>query len=412
MAGKLRIAIDCRITSSQQGIGTAVLALAKALSNSGRKDQEYTFIVREEMKNWLAPSIFGCCTLEGVPRSTLSTVKAALRWAAPLRYIWGKLHSSFPSIATSDGYVESRHFDMVHFPTPVAYLTTLPTIYQPHDLQHLHYPEFFSKAQFAQREREYRAFCDQAFYVCVQTEWTKLDVLARYHLPAEKVAVIPWGSVFDAYEEPSPEDVQACILKFNLPHLFFFYPAVTWPHKNHETIFRALHILKSESGLTPHVFFTGSSTAYSSTLDKLARDLGISEQLHFLGFVTSTELQTIFRVATAMIYPSRFEGFGLPILEAFHAQLPVLCAKTSTLPEVAQDGALYFDPDSPAELSTLMKSILDHPEIRQDLVNKGAIVGSQYSFKETANKFQALYEKVASSSSQDPLRTLPRAARR
>jgi glycosyltransferase involved in cell wall biosynthesis len=401
MARKLRIAIDCRITDSQQGIGTAVLALAKAFSDSNAANHEYTFIVRENMKSWLAPYVFGPCKLEGIPESTFSVVKMALRLIAPLRFIWKKLINKTAYIPASDGYVESHQFDVVHFPTQAAYLTELPTIYQPHDLQHLHYPLFFSKVQFAQREREYRAFCDQASYVCVQTEWTKQDVINRYQLPADKVVVIPWGSVFGAYKIPSEEDIRETIEKYGLQNRFFFYPARTWPHKNHEVVFRALHILKSEHGIAPHVFLTGSSTDRRSILDKLAKDLGVSEQVHFLGFVTSTELQAIFSAATAMIFPSRFEGFGLPILEAFHARLPVLSSNATTLPEVARDGALYFDPDSPSELSALMMAILDKPELRRDLIGRGTLVLSQYSFRNTAASFQALYDKTAALPSQN-----------
>lgn len=395
MGRKLRVAIDCRITFAQQGMGTAVLSLAKALSESDVVDQEYTFIVCEEMRSWLAPYVYGPCKLKGIPASALGTVKAALRWVAPLRFIWRKLRSGVGHIPASDGYVESQQFDLVHFPTTTAYLTELPTIYQPHDLQHLHYPQLFPKDSVAVRERETHTFCDRAAYVCVQAEWTKQDVISHYKLAAERVVVIPWGSVFDSYENPSPEEVLAATEKYSLPSCFFFYPAVTWAHKNHETIFRALNILRSKHGIAPHVFFTGYSTDYRRVLDKLAQGLGISEQLHFLGFVTPVELQAIFKAATAMIFPSRFEGFGLPILEAFHARLPLLSSNATVLPEVAQDGALYFDPDSPGELAALMKTILDRPELRQDLINKGTLVLSQYSFRDTAAKFQALYKRTA-----------------
>ena len=305
-------------------------------------------------------------------------------------------------IPVSDGYVESDQFDVVHFPTQIAYRTALPTIYQPHDLQHAHYPQFFSKAEFESRERLYRAFCVQASYVCVQAEWTKQDVITHYKIPAEKIVVIPWGSVFEAYRKSSTDQVRAAVLKFDLPESFFLYPAATWQHKNHEVIFRALDILKREQGISPHVFFTGSSTAYRTTLEQLARGLGISQQVHFLGFVSPDELQAIFSAATAMIYPSRFEGFGLPILEAFHAQLPVLSSNATTLPEVAGDGALYFDPDSPAELSVLMKTILDKPKLRQELISKGKLKLSLYSFSDTATSFQALYARAAALSSQGP----------
>jgi glycosyltransferase involved in cell wall biosynthesis len=97
-----------------------------------------------------------------------------------------------------------------------------------------------------------------------------------------------------------------------------------------------------------------------------------------------------------MIFPSKFEGFGLPILEAFHSRLPVLSSNGSTLPEIAREGALYFDPDSPEQLSALMKTILDAPELRQELIEKGTLVLSQYSIKDTAASFQVMYAKTAS----------------
>jgi glycosyltransferase involved in cell wall biosynthesis len=401
MERKLRIAVDCRITNSQQGVGTAVITLAKALSDSKVADQEYTFIVREEMQSWLAPYVYGPCRLVGIPASRTSTMKAALRWIVPLRFIWNKLRRAMPHVPVSDGYVESQQFDVVHFPTQAAYLTELPSIFQPHDLQHLHYPQFFSKTEFVLREKYYRAFCGRASYVCVQAEWSRQDVIKHYGLPAYKVVVVPWGSVFDAYTAPSPKARMAARKKYGLPDRFFFYPAVTWPHKNHEAIFRALLVLKTEHSITPHVYFTGSSTGHRKTIDKFARDLDVLEQTHFLGFLSPEELQAIFSVATAMLFPSKFEGFGLPILEAFHAQLPVLSSNATTLPEIAGDAALYFDPDSPSELAALMKTILETSELRQDLIKKGTLRLSHYSINNTAAHFQSLYEKTAVASSQE-----------
>jgi glycosyltransferase involved in cell wall biosynthesis len=403
MGRKLRVAIDCRITDFRQGVGTAVLALAKAFSSSNVSNQEYTFIVRETMRDWLAPYIGGPSRLAVIPEPAISGVKAKLRWVAPLRFIWHRARSRMAYVPVSDGYVESQQFDLVHFPTQIAYLTNLPTIYQPHDLQHLHYPQFFSKMAFDLREREYRAFCDRASIVCVHAEWTKQDVIWHYGIPAEKVAVVPWGSVFDAYKSPAEEVTLVTVKKYALPDRFFFYPAVTWPHKNHENIIRSLAIMKAKDGRTPDVFFTGTSTDFRRTLDRIARQLGVMQQLHYLGFVSPEELQVIYRAATAMVYASKFEGFGLPILEAFQLGLPVLSSNASVLPEIAQDGALYFDPNSPAELAVLMESVLDSQDLRQRLLEKGTRVLSRYSFSNTAASFQALYGRAAVLGSDEKL---------
>jgi glycosyltransferase involved in cell wall biosynthesis len=398
---KLRVAIDCRINDFRQGIGTAVQALARALSDSTTESQEYSFLVREGMRDRMEPYVYGPCTLEVVPETRLEGVKAALRWITPLRLAWKKIRGSSVRIAASDGYLESRRFDVVHFPTQVAYLTKVPSIYQPWDLQHLHYPKFFSAEEFARREAEYRTFCDQASYVCVQTEWTRRDVIQQYGLPKAKLEVIPWGAVFDAYREPTEEQCRETLKKYKLPRQFFFYPAVTWPHKNHEVILRALELVKKDRGAPPQVFFTGASTEHREVLEKLARELDVAESVHYLGFIAPMELQAIFKVATAMVFPSRFEGFGLPILEAFHSRLPVLASSATTLPEVAGDGALYFDPDSPSELAELMKAMLDFPEQRADLIDKGSRVLSGYSMDQTAASFQELYARTASPALQE-----------
>jgi len=399
---KLRVALDCRNLIAQQGIGTAVLALANALSASDTADQEYTFIVPEELKEWLRPHISGPCRLVCIPASRLSRLKKSLRAIAPLRSVWIGMRSRMLPVPTSSGYVESQAFDLVHFPTQDAYLTSLSSIYQPWDLQHLHYPQFFSKTEFALRERWYRAYCAQATFVCVQTEWSKRDVIEKYGISSDKVVVIRWGSVFDAYADPSPQAKQDAVAKYRLPRQFFFYPAATWPHKNHENIIRALRLLKKQQCRTPDVYFTGTSTTFRAQLDDIARELGVLDQLHYLGFVTPEELQSIFASATAMVFPSKFEGFGLPILEAFHARLPVLSSNATVIPEVAGDGAGYFDPDSPTELAALMVRALDDPDFRESLIQKGSKVLKRFSMRDTAAKFQALYAQTVGQPFREP----------
>jgi glycosyltransferase involved in cell wall biosynthesis len=392
---KLRVALDCRNLDPRQGIGTAVLALANALSACGTTEQEYTFIVPEELHEWLRPYIWGPCGLACVPFSRFSKFRRFLRPIAPLRSVWAGIQNRVLPVPVSSGYVESHFFDLVHFPTQDAYLTQLPTIYQPWDLQHLHYPQFFTKTDFDLRERWYRAYCTQAKFVCVQTEWSKQDVIDKYGISPQKVVVIRWGSVFDAYASPSSQAKLDAMAKFSLPEQFFFYPAVTWPHKNHSSILHALNLIKKEHGREPHVYLTGAWTKFREDLYQTALKLGVSDQLHYLGFVTPEELQSIFASATAMVFPSKFEGFGLPILEAFHARLPVLSSNASVLPEVALDGAAYFDPDSPAELAALMVKAMDDPIFREGLIRRGSEVLSGFSMKDTAERFQALYARTA-----------------
>ena len=122
----------------------------------------------------------------------------------------------------------------MHFPIQDAFTTELPSIYQPHDLQHLHFPEFFSRWERERRERIYRTHCERAEMVVAMTSWGKRDLIEHYGLPDEKVRVVPWGSVLWEYPKPSAVRTRALRARLSLPDEFLLYPAQTWPHKNHE----------------------------------------------------------------------------------------------------------------------------------------------------------------------------------
>jgi glycosyltransferase involved in cell wall biosynthesis len=160
-------------------------------------------------------------------------------------------------------------------------------------------------------------------------------------------------------------------------------------------IIRALQILKSKHRRDVHVVFTGGLTERRKILDKLAERLGVSSQIHFLGFVPTKEIQVIFRSALSMVFPSKFEGFGLPILEAFQAKLPVLSSQATTLPEVGQDAPLYFDPDSAEELSSLMLRILNSPQLRRQMIERGTQVLTHFSMNRTVAMMKQLYWDTA-----------------
>lgn len=392
----LKIAIDFRIDDPRQGVGTAVLALAHGLSRLHPADQEYLFVVTPENLPWLQEHVSGRCSVVAAPRSTpgrLARIKSQLRKVTFLRRLWLKSRKEGALIPHSDGFLESLHCDVVHFPSQIACLTNLPSIYQPWDLQHCHFPEFFSPEELLLRHARYPAFCRQARFVCIQTEWGKQDLIQQYGLDPSRIAVIRWGTAFEAYNPPLPAEVASIRAELSLPTEFFVYPAITWPHKNHELILHAL-ALRRAAGRPTQVVFTGAITPYREYLDALARKLGVEADVHFLGFVTSQQIQVIYRLATAMIFPSKFEGLGLPVLEAFRVGLPVLCSSATVLPEVVGDAALLFHEDSPAELMEAMERI-QSLEVRAQLCARGAQVLEHYSANKAALEFAALYRAAA-----------------
>jgi len=322
-----------------------------------------------------------------------------------LRRVWLTVRQGPALIPRSDGTVERLGCDVVHFPSQIAYLTEVPSVYQPWDLQHCHLPEFFPREDLILRETYYPAFCHQARFVCVPTEWGKQDLISQYGLEPEKIVVIRWGSAFEAYSSPSEAEMQQARRELRLPETYLVYPAVTWPHKNHELILRGLALMQQRTGKAIDVVFTGKHTKARAGLERLAESLGIAKYIHFLGFVSPEQIQAIFKGALAMVFPSRFEGLGLPVLEAFRMGLPVICSSATVLPEVSGGAALLFDADSPEEMVEAIDRLSDSPVLPAELVASGYSVLERYSADNAAQQFAHLYREIAgkqSSGSKNP----------
>jgi glycosyltransferase involved in cell wall biosynthesis len=396
--GKLKVAIDFRVDATRQGIGMSLLALAHGLSRLEVTDQEYVFVVPQSIVAWLEPHVSGPCSVVGVAPQKTSVWKRCKNIVARvpiLRALWLESRSERSLLPVSDGVIERLGCQVVHFPSPIAYITSVLSIYQPWDLQHRHYPEFFSRADLRLRNVYYSAFCSQASFVSIQTEWGKQDLIEQLKIAPEKIRINPCGTALESYALLSKEVVEQVCVELSLPALYFLYPAVTWPHKNHSVILHALAHLK-QAGRRVHVVFTGATTPFRAKLDALSASLGVSDQVRFMGFVSTNQMQAIFQRATGMLFPSRFEGLGLPILEAFRVGLPVICSSATVLPEVSAGGALLFDPDSPQQLADAMVQLMTSSDLRAALIEAGRHVLERYSADVAASEFAALYREAAS----------------
>ncbi|MDX6617028.1 MAG: hypothetical protein QOD60_2119, partial [Solirubrobacterales bacterium] len=237
----LRVCIDARLGSGKSGgVEQVVIGLATALSKLDG-DEEYLFLTHAGEDDWLTPYLSGPCRTLQTRRSRPNRRARAL-----VRGVLERL----PEVGTrfavrpTDGTIEESGAHVVHFPFQDAFATGVPSIYQPHDLQHLHLPEMFSDWQRRRREVIYRFHCARASTVVTMTSWGRNDLIEEYGLAPEKVAVVPGGSVLEAYEDPSPADLDAIRDELALPDHFLLYPAQPWPHKNHGRLLEALALLR------------------------------------------------------------------------------------------------------------------------------------------------------------------------
>jgi glycosyltransferase involved in cell wall biosynthesis len=304
-----------------------------------------------------------------------------------------------PAPARSDGFLESLGADLVHFLVPQAVLTDVPSIYQPHDLQHVHLPEHFLPLQVRYRDVAYRAFSEQAALVAVMTEWGRNDLALSFGIAREKIAVVPWAPVAGLRHDggrppgmgvPGPASPRASL---DLPERFVLYPAQTWPHKNHARLLDALAMLRAR-GVRVHLVSTGRLNEHFGVLERQVGKLGLGDQVTFLGYVDDGTLTELYRRATALVFPSLFEGWGLPVVEAFAHGVPVAAANATVLPEVTQGAALLFDPLSVPAIADALERLWTDDALQSNLRRRGAHRAAEMDWKKTAATFLALYKRV------------------
>jgi glycosyltransferase involved in cell wall biosynthesis len=388
----LRVCIDARIGAGQfGGVEQVVIGLAAALSRLEDGDEEYLFLSHPEHDDWIRGYLGGPCRLLHPRRSYLNR-----RSRAVTRGLIERLPGIGVNFAVrpSDGTVERAGVDVMHFPIQTAFTTEIPSIYQPHDLQHLHLPELFSGWERARREAIYRTHCERATLVVAMTSWGRRDFIQSYELAPEKVAVVTGGSVLREYPAPTQADLDRLRSRLSLPESFLLYPAQTWPHKNHERLLEAVARIRDESGVTIPLICPGKQTSHYRRIHDLVRALALAETTTFPGFVSTLELRGLYELGTALVFPSRFEGWGLPVCEAFDAGLPVASSTATGLPDVVGDAGLLFDPDDIAEMSRQLHRLWTDAELRASLRERGKRRSNALSIDHTARLFRAHYRQV------------------
>lgn len=404
----LRVGIDARLMDGLPGgVQQVIVGLAHGLSRLSDGNEEYVFFVYPQHSEWLAPFVGGACRLQHARQPPRWKMLVAERFPPALtvnrlvKHLAGgatapRVSEQYEGVPASDGAAEAAGVDVMHFPKQDAFLTSIPSIYHPHDLQHLHFPEFFSQNQYRARETNYRAFCQQATLVSVTSEWTRRDLIEKYGLASSKVAVVHLAPALSAYQDVNPEDLETTRRRYALPENFVFYPAQTWPHKNHIRLLHALALLRQARGVNVPLVCSGTKNCHYPAIAGEAQRLGLVNSTIFTGFVEPRELQALYALCRAVVFPSLFEaagGFG-PISEAFVAGRAVACSNVTSLPDEVGDAALIFDPFDIEGISHCVWRLWTEPELRADLEIKGRIRVSRYDWVKTARTFRAHYRRI------------------
>lgn len=285
--------------------------------------------------------------------------------------------------------------EVVHFPYQRYFPTSLPFIFEPWDLQHIHLPELFSNEEVRFRNWLYRLACEEAALVVTATHRTKDDLIKQFGLSPSKIAVIPRGAEVTSVD-PAAWAIEDTLNKLQLPQRFALYPAKTWAHKNHIRLFQALAMLRDKDQLVIPVVCTGKPIDSSSgSVQRELGSLGLSDQVFFTGFVDGDSMRHLYARADLMVFPSLFEGLGIPVLEAMASGTPVVCSQASCLPEIGGNAAIFFDPRSVEDMATKIAMVWNDSALRLDLKQRGYANITSFSWAEAARSFRVAYRYVA-----------------
>jgi glycosyltransferase involved in cell wall biosynthesis len=267
--------------------------------------------------------------------------------------------------------LELDRLDGLHYAMTVAIppVREPPTVVTLQDLQHELQPEFFSRAERAWRRVVYRPSVRRARLVIVPSEHVRDTAVERLGLEPQRVRVIPYGVDHERFR-PSTAAREP----------FLLYPANRWPHKNHDRLFEAFALIRRERP-DLRLVLTGAGHEGQSSLAESR------------GYVTRDELADLYARASALVFPSLYEGFGLPPLEAMASGCPAIVSNAGALPEVCGDAARLFDPTSPDEIAAAALEVLAEPE---PYARRGLERAAEFTWERSARAHEQVYRELVS----------------
>jgi glycosyltransferase involved in cell wall biosynthesis len=286
--------------------------------------------------------------------------------------------------------------DLLHVQYTGPLFCPVPMVVSVHDVSYLEYPQYFTRFRAAQLKLTVKRTVQAAARVLTPSEFSRDAILRHYAIDDRKVVVIPNGvaPVF----RPVERQVAAAAVqrKYAIPTPFALMVGDLQPRKNHMGLLRAFEdVLRAHPNLPHGLVFVGKETWYSKELHRAVAASGIADRVHFTGFVEDADLVHFYGACDLMVFPSFYEGFGLPILEAMACARAVACSNLTAMPEVADGAAILFDPYSSTEIGRAISDVLLDTELRTRLERLGTQRAAQFSWEQAARRTLEVYYDVA-----------------
>lgn len=314
-----------------------------------------------------------------------------------LRKIYRFSRKYFKKNLYKKGILTEQGVDLLFCPftAPTFAEPGIPVVSLIHDLQHKNYPQFFSSQEKDVRDAFMEEVRRKADAILCVSESTRKSVIAYLKSDPDKTHTVH-NCIHSRLIRLDASQIKEHLQKLLINRRpYMFYPANFWPHKNHQMLITAYGIYLSrnpECGID--LVFTGTLDDAQKDLKDKVRRMGLEKRIHFLGYLPEDQLTAVWEECSFLVFPSLYEGFGIPVLEAMQFGKPVICSNVTSLPEVAGDAALYFDPRKPYEIVNCIERITKDTDLCSELVNKGYKRLACFQTQDMVDKYLKHFEDI------------------
>jgi glycosyltransferase involved in cell wall biosynthesis len=268
--------------------------------------------------------------------------------------------------------------------------TKVPQCLLVHDLSFLHYPQFIRKSHYLFYRHYTPKFLRKAAVIVTVSGFSKKDIIKQYKTDPAKIHIVP-NAAREAFRPIAEEERQVVKDKYTGGKEYFVYAGAIHPRKNLTNLLRAFSIFKTKQKSNWKLVLAGRlAWKYRKFVENL-RTYKYRDDVILTGYLDEAELVRVVGSAYALIYPSFWEGFGVPVLEAMQCKVPVITSGNSAMQEIAQDAALYADPSDHSDMAEKMMLLYKDEGLREQLIRKGRIINQQYNWNSSA---ELLWEAI------------------
>ncbi len=366
----MRFAVDAHAIGRRlTGNEVYVRSLLNGFAGLDRESEFITYLSMDDAEAWV-PSRYPVCRIAGNP-----FIRLGCDFAFKLR----------------------RHRpELLHVQYTAPIGCPVPIVVSVHDVSFLEHPDYFPVHRALQLRLTVQRTIRKAARILTGSEFSREAIARAYHLDPDRIAVVP-NAAADCFHQVRRAAAGRQVLeRFEIAAPFILSVGDLQPRKNHVGLIEAFaRLIRANPHLPHHLVLAGKKTWFAGRVHDAAKHSGVTDRIRFLGFVSDDDLLQLYNACELFCFPSFYEGFGLPVLEAMACGAAVVCSNTSAIPEVADGAALVFNPYHPDEIARTMLDLIVHTELRTRMRRLGLQRATQFSWQKTARETLDIYYSVA-----------------